>query len=127
MAKVCGINHVQLAMPAGGENLARRFYGELLGLSEIPKPPDMAARGGAWFQCGPLQLHLGVEAEFRPAKKAHPALMVEGLDHFREILKTAGHAVKCDEPLAGFQRLFTADPFGNRIELMEPDSANQQS
>lgn len=125
MAKICGINHVQLAMPVGGESLARQFYGELLGLSEIPKPPNLAARGGAWFQCGPLQLHLGVEAEFRPAKKAHPALLVEGLDHFRETLKTAGYAVKFDEPLVEFERFFTADPFGNRIEFMESNSANQ--
>ena len=76
---VYGIDHVQLAMPAGGEALARRFYGEVLGLTEIPKPANLAARGGAWFECGPLQLHLGVEADFRPAKRAHPALLVTDL------------------------------------------------
>lgn len=123
MAKICGIDHVQLAMPSGGEGVARQFYGELLGLSEIPKPPNLAARGGAWFQCGPLQLHLGVEAEFRPARKAHPALKVEGLGHFLEVLRTAGYEVKFDEPLEGFERAFTADPFGNRIELMESNAA----
>jgi catechol 2,3-dioxygenase-like lactoylglutathione lyase family enzyme len=114
-----GIDHVQLAMPAGGEQLARQFYGKLLGLTEIPKPPNLAARGGAWFQCGPLQLHLGVESEFRPAKKAHPALLVTELVDLLKSLTAAGFEVKYDnEPVQGFDRAFTSDPFGNRIELL---------
>ena len=117
---VYGIDHVQLAMPAGGELLARRFYGELLGLAEIPKPPNLAARGGNWFRCGPLQVHLGVEAEFRPAKKAHPALLVTNLAELVETLRAAGFEVKKDpEPVQGFDRAFTVDPFGNRIELVQ--------
>lgn len=117
---VYGIDHVQLAMPAGGETLARRFYGDVLGLTEIPKPPNLAARGGAWFQCGPLQLHLGVEADFRPAKRAHPALLVRDLAQMIERLTGGGFEVKYDpEPIEHFDRAFTADPFGNRIELLE--------
>ena len=116
---VYGIDHVQLAMPAGGEQLARQFYGELLGLPEIPKPLNLAARGGAWFQCGPLQLHLGVESEFHPAKKAHPALLVSELPNLLKSLTAAGFEVKYDtEPVQGFDRAFTSDPFGNRIELL---------
>ncbi|MEO8752564.1 MAG: VOC family protein [Casimicrobiaceae bacterium] len=117
---VYGIDHVQLAMPAGGERAARRFYGELLGLVEIPKPANLAARGGAWFRCGALQLHLGVEAEFRPARKAHPGLLVRDLPALLAALGAAGFEVKYDpEPVAGFDRAFTADPFGNRIELVQ--------
>ena len=117
---VYGIDHVQLAIPVGGEQLARRFYGEVLGLTEIPKPPNLAARGGAWFHCGPLQLHLGVESDFRPARRAHPALLVTGLAEIVERLSAAGFEVKYDsEPIQGFDRAFTADPFGNRIELLQ--------
>ena len=118
---VYGIDHVQLAIPGGGETLARRFYGELLGLTEVPKPPNLAARGGAWFQCGSLQLHLGVESEFRPARKAHPALLVRDLANLLETLTAAGCEVKYDsEPVQGCARAFAFDPFGNRIELIEP-------
>lgn len=117
---VYGIDHVQLAMPAGGEPLARQFHGELLGLTEIPKPLNLAARGGAWFQCGSLQLHLGVESGFRPAKKAHPALLVSNLEEMLKTLTAAGCEVKRDsEPIQGFDRAFTSDHFGNRIELVE--------
>lgn len=119
MAKIYGIDHVQLAMPAGGEALAREFYTDLLGLVEIPKPANLAKRGGAWFECGLLQLHLGVETEFHPAKKAHPALLVEDLKHFISTLENRGYQIKSDEPLTGYDRAFTNDPFGNRIELME--------
>lgn len=117
---VYGIDHVQLAIPVGGEQVARRFYGNLLGLTEIPKPPNLAARGGAWFHCGPLQLHLGVESDFRPAKKAHPALLVNDLAGLLKTLTVAGFEVQYDsEPVRGFDRAFTSDPFGNRIELVE--------
>ena len=119
---VCGIDHVQLAMPGGGEELARRFYGGVLGLIEVPKPPNLVARGGCWFQCGPLQLHLGVEADFRPAKKAHPALLVTNLAELLKALSAAGFEVRRDsEPARGLHRAFTADPFGNRIELVAAD------
>ena len=118
---VYGIDHVQLAIPGGGEALSRRFYGDLLGLTEIPKPPNLAARGGAWFQCGSLQLHLGVESDFRPAKKAHPALLVRDLATLLKTLTAAGCEVKYDsETVPGFDWAFTSDPFGNRIELVEP-------
>ena len=118
---VYGIDHVQLAIPGGGEALARQFYGDLLGLTEIPKPPNLAARGGAWFQCGSLQLHLGVESEFRPAKKAHPALLVRDLTNLLKVLTAAGCEVTYDsEPVQGCDRAFTSDPFGNRVELVEP-------
>ena len=117
---IYGIAHVQLSMPSGGEPQVRHFYGEILGLTEVPKPPALAARGGAWFQCGPLQLHLGVEADFRPARRAHPALLVTDLGHVIETLTGAGFEVKYDsEAIEGFDRAFTADPFGNRIELLE--------
>ena len=119
---VCGIDHVQLAMPSGGEQLARRFYGGVLGLIEVPKPPNLVARGGCWFQCGPLQLHLGVEADFRPAKKAHPALLVTNLAELLKALPAAGFEVQRDsEPVQGLDRAFTTDPFGNRIELIAAD------
>ena len=117
---IYGIDHVQLSMPAGSEELVRRFYGELLGLAELPKPPNLAARGGAWFRCGSLQLHLGVEADFRPAKRAHPGLLVTDLAETIKALAAAGFEVKYDsEPIQGFERAFTADPFGNRIELLQ--------
>jgi catechol 2,3-dioxygenase-like lactoylglutathione lyase family enzyme len=117
--RLVAIEHVQLAMPAGEEDKARAFYCGVLGLSETPKPPNLARRGGAWFEAGPVKLHLGVEPEFRPATKAHPALLVEGLDELARRCLEAGHPTRADEPLEGFQRLYVHDPFGNRIELME--------
>jgi catechol 2,3-dioxygenase-like lactoylglutathione lyase family enzyme len=117
---VYGIDHVQLAMPTGGEALAREFYGKLLGLAEIPKPASLASRGGAWFQCGSIQLHLGVESEFRPARKAHPAVLVQRLSGLVDALTRAGYEVNIESgPTAGVDRAFTADPFGNRIELVQ--------
>ena len=117
--KVVSIDHVQLAMPAGREAEARAFYMGLLGISEQPKPPHLAARGGCWFERGPLKIHLGVEKDFTPARKAHPALIVEDLSALVAALKRAGHRVVEDEPLEGFDRVYVDDPFGNRIELME--------
>lgn len=114
------IEHVQLAMPPGGEAEARRFYAGLLGLPEKPKPPVLAARGGCWFERGALKVHLGVEADFRPARKAHPAFLVAGLRDLEARLRAAGAAIRGDEPLEGFHRIFVDDPFGNRLELMEP-------
>ena len=118
--KLTAIDHVQLAMPEGGEARARGFYGEILGLPEKAKPPALAARGGVWFEAAELKIHLGVEKDFRPARKAHPALLVEDLPALAQRLRAAGCPVIDDEPLAGYRRLYTEDPFGNRIELLEP-------
>ncbi len=114
------IDHVQLAMPAGGEAAARGFYGDVLGLPETPKPPHLAKRGGCWFESDALKIHLGVEADFRPARKAHPGLLVSELDALKARLARAGYALKDDEPLEGYDRVYVDDPFGNRIELLEP-------
>jgi pyroglutamyl-peptidase I len=119
--RIRGLDHVQLAMPPQQEESARRFYGKLLGLTEVPKPANLAARGGVWFTGGDLRLHLGVETGFRPAKKAHPAMLVENLDALVARLEANGVRVVTDEPLEGFRRVYVADPFGNRIELLEPE------
>lgn len=116
---ITAIEHVQLAMPAGMEDAARDFYQGLLGISEVTKPPNLARRGGAWFERGPLKIHLGVEAEFRPARKAHVALLVVDLEALIARLKAHNVEVIDDEPLEGYLRVYVADPFGNRIELME--------
>jgi catechol 2,3-dioxygenase-like lactoylglutathione lyase family enzyme len=118
---VIGLDHVQLAAPPGCEREARRFYGELLGLPEIDKPLALAARGGAWFRCGAQQLHVGVDADFAAASKAHPALRVdsrEALEALASRLAAAGVAVRWDEEIPGVRRFFAADPWGNRLELL---------
>ncbi|MBJ7595226.1 MAG: VOC family protein [Candidatus Dormibacteraeota bacterium] len=120
---VRAIEHVQLAMPAGAEDRAASFYEGLLGIPRVAKPEHLATRGGCWFEAGPLRIHLGVEADFRPARKAHPALLVDGLGALVDRLAAAGIAVNTDEPLEGFERVYVDDPFGNRIELMEPSPA----
>ncbi|WP_353217013.1 glyoxalase [Sandarakinorhabdus sp.] len=117
MTALPAIDHVQIAMPIGGEAEARRFFGDLVGLLELPKPAELAARGGCWFELAGAQLHLGVEADFRPARKAHVALRIAGYEPLRERLAIAGCSVQDDEPLNGHARFFTADPFGNRIEF----------
>ena len=120
--KVLRLDHVQLAMPAGGEDDARRFYSGLLGIKEVPKPPHLAKRGGCWFERGDLKVHLGVDREFVPARKAHAAFMVDDLKSLIALLKSDGHRVVDDEPLEGYDRVYVDDPFGNRIELMEPNA-----
>jgi catechol 2,3-dioxygenase-like lactoylglutathione lyase family enzyme len=117
--QITRIDHVQLAMPAGGEDRARAFYGRVLGIEEIPKPANLAKRGGCWFERGELKIHLGVEADFRPARKAHLALLVTDLIRLQENLEAAGCTLNTDEPLEGYHRIYVDDPFGNRIELME--------
>jgi len=117
--RVYAIDHVQLAMPPGGETQARAFYAGTLGLDELPKPDELAGRGGAWFSNGAVTIHLGVEQEFRPARKAHPALLVEGLAELVTRLEGTGHAIQRDVQLAGYERVHVNDPFGNRIELLE--------
>jgi len=117
--RVLGIDHVQLAMPKGSEDRARGFYGEVLGMKEIPKPRALAGRGGCWFAAGAAQVHLGAEEDFRPAKKAHPALLVEGLDEILSKCQAAGLSTKPDVQIDGRRRVHVFDPFGNRLELME--------
>jgi catechol 2,3-dioxygenase-like lactoylglutathione lyase family enzyme len=114
------LHHVQLAMPAGQEDRARAFYVGILGLGELAKPEHLARRGGVWFSSGSADVHLGVEVDFRPAKKAHPAFLVDDLQGLTARCLEGGYAVTQDEPLAGFDRIYVADPFGNRIEMLEP-------
>ena len=116
------IDHIQLAAPKGSELAARQFYGELLGLPEIPKPPSLRARGGCWFQCGDQQIHIGVEADFRPAKKAHAAFAVTDLAGVRESLLAQAVKIIEDDSLPGTRRFFAEDPWGNRLEFLEPSS-----
>lgn len=115
---IVGLDHVQLAIPAGGEDQARGFYAGLLGMAEVPKPATLSA-SGCWFTGGTLSLHIGVDPDFRPATKAHPALLVDDLAGLRARLAAAGYPTRDDKPVAGYRRFFTDDPFGNRIELME--------
>ena len=117
------LDHVQLAMPPGGEEAARAFYSGALGIDEVAKPPHLAARGGCWFEHGALKIHLGVEADFRAARKAHPAFIVRDLPALVATLKSHGYVVVEDQPLEGYDRVYVDDPFGNRIELMEPAPA----
>ena len=118
MAYITGIDHVQLAMPVGAEDIARQFYSGVLGLAEIPKPAPLALRGGVWFQCGGMQLHLGADPEFQAARKAHPALVVADLASFAAHLTGHGVALKSEDEVAGRARATLADPFGNRVELI---------
>ena len=116
---VAGIHHVQLAMPAGGEAAARQFYSDLLGIPEISKPVELAKRGGVWFETASVRIHLGVEQDFRAARKAHPGLLVRDLKELTTRLASAGYEVTSAEPLQGFEHVYVNDPFGNRLELLE--------
>ena len=117
---ILSMDHVQLAMPIGEEDLARSFYVNVLGFVEVPKPPELAKRGGVWFESGHVKLHLGVEADFKPARKAHPAFLVADLDALIAKTKMAGYETDTSQPpLDGYKRAHVFDPFGNRIELME--------
>ena len=120
---VAHIDHVQLAMPVGGEDRARKFYRDVLGLPEVRKPPHLVKRGGCWFERAELKIHLGADPDFRPAQKAHPALVVDGLNTLIEILESEGYPVRPDAPLNGHRRVYVDDPFGNRIELIEAGDA----
>ena len=122
------VDHVQLAAPPGSEDLLRAYYVDVLGMTEIPKPPVLAARGGCWFQAGAVQLHLGVEdapagggeCHFRPAKKAHPGLRVTGIEAYAARLAERGAPVTWDGNLPGHRRFYSEDPVGNRLEFLEP-------
>jgi catechol 2,3-dioxygenase-like lactoylglutathione lyase family enzyme len=116
---IIGIHHVQLAMPVGGEELARRFYSGLLGIPEVPKPSELAKRGGVWFETDHIKIHLGIEQNFRPARKAHPGLLVRDLRLLSERLVDAGCEVTKGEPLDGYEHLYVNDPYGNRLELLQ--------
>ena len=116
------IHHVQLAIPPGGEEQCRAFWGGVLGMTELAKPPVLAARGGCWFRGGALEVHLGVEDPFAPARKAHPGLLVTGLRDLAARLAAAGHPVTWDDDFPGHDRCYAADPFGNRLEFLEPDA-----
>lgn len=116
---IIGLDHVQVAITDGGEAAARRFYGEVLGLREIPKPDALSGRGGVWFACGAQQLHCGVEEPVAPSRR-HPALLTDDLDAVRVRLEASGSSIRTDTELPGYRRLYTEDPFGNRIELLQP-------
>jgi extradiol dioxygenase family protein len=122
-AVVLAIDHVQLAMPAGEEDKARAFYGALLGLPEQPKPPELAKRGGAWFESDRVKVHLGVETPFTPARKAHTGFRVDDVQALAERAREAGYAVRADGDVPGFERVFIDDPFGNRLEFLAPVGA----
>ncbi|HVB42194.1 MAG TPA: VOC family protein [Streptosporangiaceae bacterium] len=117
-----GLHHVQLAIPPGGEGACRTFWGEVLGMTELTKPPELAARGGCWFSGGGLEIHLGVEAEFSPARKAHPGISVTGLRDLAARLEAAGTSVTWDAEMEGYDRFYAHDPFGNRLEFLQPKS-----
>jgi catechol 2,3-dioxygenase-like lactoylglutathione lyase family enzyme len=121
---IIGLDHVQVAVPPNAEPDARRFYGSLLGLPELPKPAGVAGSGGAWFTCGAQQVHLGVQEPFLAARKAHPAFAVAdaaALDVLAERLTSAGAPVHWDDRIADMRRFFTEDPWGNRLELCAPE------
>ena len=119
------LHHVQLACPHGSEETLRAFYGDVLGMLEVAKPPRLAARGGCWFRGSPtslpgVELHLGVEEPFSPARKAHPGILVGELEAVADRLRAAGHAVEYDGDFPGMRRFYCADPHGNRLEFLQP-------
>ena len=116
---VVGLHHVQIACPSGSEDDLRGFYGDLLGMPEIRKPPVLAARGGVWFEAGDRQLHCGVEADFRPARKAHPCFLVEDVEAVAKGVTSAGGEVRWDDSIPGVRRFHTDDPVGNRVEIQQ--------
>ena len=121
-ALITGLHHVQLAAPRGSEEALRHFYGTVLGMTEVPKPPVLAARGGAWFRSGAVELHLGIEDDFRPARKAHPGIVVADIDACVRRLGVYGIEVAWDDNFPSFRRCYVDDPHGNRLELLQPRS-----
>ena len=116
---ILNLDHLQVAIPTGGEEAARSFYIGILGFSEQSKPASMAGRNSIWLTAGPVNLHLGIEADFHTAKRAHPAFTVNNLDEIVSACERAGLVTKPDTPVGNFRRTHVFDPFGNRIELME--------
>ncbi|MER5535543.1 glyoxalase [Streptomyces mirabilis] len=123
---LAAVDHVQLAAPPGSQDVLRGYYVEVLGMAEIPKPPVLAARGGCWFRAGAVQLHLGIEKDFRPAKKAHPGLRVTGIEAFAARLRAHEAEVTWDDDLPGHRRFYSEDPVGNRLEFLEPLGSAEQ-
>ncbi len=116
------LHHMQLAMPKGEEQAARAFFVDVLGMMEIEKPPPLKGRGGAWFRAGQVELHLGIEDDFRPARKGHPGILVNDLDEVVRRLNQAGQDVRWDGDFPGYRRVYAHDPFGNRLEFLQPAS-----
>ncbi|MFG2354536.1 VOC family protein [Streptomyces sp. NPDC048521] len=117
---IAALDHVQLAAPPGSEETLRAYYAGALGMTEVPKPPVLAARGGCWFQAGSVQLHLGIEEDFRPARKAHPGLRVTDIEACAARLTAHGAPVTWDDNLPGHRRFHSEDPVGNRLEFLQP-------
>lgn len=115
-----GVHHVQVSCPAGSEDALRAFYISVLGMTELIKPPALAARGGVWFRSGTAEIHCGVEANFQPARKAHPGLVCSDLDAVARACADAGLVLSWDENLPGFRRCYVSDPVGNRLEFLQP-------
>jgi catechol 2,3-dioxygenase-like lactoylglutathione lyase family enzyme len=114
------LHHMQLVMPAGREASAREFYADTLGMTEIDKPPALATRGGVWFRAGGVELHLGIDDDFHPARKGHPGILISDLDDLVRRLEGAGHSPQGDADFPGFRRVYDHDPFGNRLEFLQP-------
>lgn len=112
------LHHVQVSCPAGSEGVVREFYGDLLGLAEVAKPAELAARGGVWFRGPGYELHVGVEEDFTPARKAHPAFLVDDVDTLATRFGQAGVDLSWDPSFPGFRRFHTTDPNGNRVEIL---------
>ena len=121
MRAMLRLDHVQIAIPAGAEGACRGFYVGVLGMAELEKPPELAKRGGIWVKSGAVEIHLGVEAEFRPARKAHPGIVVADIDALAARLAAAGNAPLWDDAIPGVRRFFAADPLGNRLEFIGSD------
>lgn len=117
---IVALDHVQLAAPPGSEHILRGYYRDTLGMAEIPKPPALAARGGCWFAAADVQLHIGAETGFHPARKAHPGIRVTGIEAFARRLAEHGAPVSWDGDLPGHRRFYSQDPVGNRLEFLEP-------
>ncbi|MGP8301310.1 VOC family protein [Streptomyces inhibens] len=116
---ITGLDHIQLAAPPDTEDALRAYYADLLGMTEIPKPPALAARGGCWFEAGTAHLHLGIDPHHRPSAKAHPGIRVTGIDALAARLTTADAPVTWDDNLPGHRRFYSLDPAGNRLEFLE--------
>lgn len=114
------LHHVQVSCPPDGEDAARSFYGAVLGLTEVSKPPPLAARGGVWFRDQGVEVHVGVEEDFRPARKAHPAFEVDNIDVVARAVERGGFEVRWDDDFPGHRRFYTADGAGNRVEILAP-------
>ncbi|MEU6917513.1 VOC family protein [Streptomyces olindensis] len=117
---ITAVDHVQLAAPPGSEELLRAYYAGVLGMTEVPKPPGLARRGGCWFRAGSVRLHLGIEEDFQAAGKAHPGLRVTGIDAYAARLESHGVSLTWDASLPGHRRFYARDPVGNRLEFLEP-------